>query len=77
MVTSAAEVAAQQTAGEGAGWPVPDGVTAVADGIRLVSTSLAIDRLKIHCSCKGLIDEIPSADDVGENIRSRLSSRRQ
>jgi hypothetical protein len=41
------------------GWPVADGVNAVVDGIRLVSTLLAIDRLKIHRSCKGLIDEIP------------------
>ena len=41
------------------GWPVADGVSAVVDGIRLVSTLLAIDRLKIHRSCKGLIDEIP------------------
>ncbi len=41
------------------GWNVADGVNAVVDGIRLVSTLLAIDRLKIHRSCKGLIDEIP------------------
>ena len=44
--------------------PVPilvpaDGVNAVVDGIGLVSTLLAVDRLKIHRSCKSLIDEIP------------------
>ena len=41
------------------GWPVADGVNAVVDGIRLVSTLLHMERLKIHRSCKGLIDEIP------------------
>lgn len=40
-------------------WSVTDGVNAVVDGIRLVSALLAVDRLKIHRSCKGLIDEIP------------------
>jgi hypothetical protein len=29
------------------------------DGILLVSTLLHLGRLKIHRSCKGLIDEIP------------------
>jgi hypothetical protein len=29
------------------------------DGIRLVSSLWQIDRLKVHRSCKGLIDEIP------------------
>jgi PBSX family phage terminase large subunit len=41
------------------GWSVTDGVNAVVDGIRLVSALLAVDRLKIHRSCKGLISEIP------------------
>ena len=42
------------------GWPtVTDGVNAVADGIRLLSTLFAMGRLKIHRSCRGLLDEIP------------------
>ncbi|HEX2317510.1 MAG TPA: hypothetical protein VHJ18_00865 [Streptosporangiaceae bacterium] len=41
------------------GWTVTDGVNAVADGIRLVSTLLALGRLKIDRSCKSLLDEIP------------------
>jgi hypothetical protein len=41
------------------GWSVTDGVDAVIDGIRLVSGLLAVDRLKIHRSCMGLIAEIP------------------
>jgi PBSX family phage terminase large subunit len=41
------------------GWSVADGVNAVVDGIRLISALLAVDRLKIHRSCKGLIAEIP------------------
>ncbi|MEV6297835.1 PBSX family phage terminase large subunit [Actinoplanes sp. NPDC051861] len=31
----------------------------VLDGIRLVSSMLGTDRLKVHKSCKGLLDEIP------------------
>ncbi len=31
----------------------------VLDGIRLVSSLLTSDRLKVHSSCQGLIDEIP------------------
>src|SRR5260370_24877406 len=56
------------------GWNVADGVNAVVDGIRLVSTLLAIDRLKIHRSCKGLIDEIPGYSwsekhaELGEDV---------
>lgn len=41
------------------GWSVTDGVNAVVDGIRLVSTLLTVGRLKIHRSCTGLIAEIP------------------
>lgn len=42
-----------------------DGVTArladnsVLDGIRTVSSLLALDLLKIHASCRGLLDELP------------------
>jgi hypothetical protein len=36
-----------------------DGDNAVVDGIRLISTLLSVDRLKIHESCKGLIAEVP------------------
>jgi hypothetical protein len=41
------------------GWPTVDGDNAVVDGIRLISTLLSVDRLKIHKSCKGLIAEVP------------------
>ncbi len=41
------------------GWTVTDGVNAVADGIRLASTLLGLGRLKIHKSCKSLLDAIP------------------
>lgn len=41
------------------GWAPVDAVNAVADGIRLMSSLLAVDRLKIHKSCQGLLDEIP------------------
>lgn len=36
-----------------------DAVNAVADGIRLVSSLFAVGRLKIHRSCRGLLDELP------------------
>jgi len=32
---------------------------AVLDGIRLMSSLLANDRLRVHARCTGLIDEIP------------------
>ncbi len=32
---------------------------AVIDGIRITSTAIAQDRIRVHESCKGLIDEIP------------------
>lgn len=41
------------------GWSPVDGVNAVVDGIRVVSTLMHMDRLKILRSCRGLIDEIP------------------
>ena len=41
------------------GWAPVDDVNTVVDGIRLVSSLLHMDRLKIHRSCKGLLDEIP------------------
>ena len=71
--------------------PVPilvpaDGVNAVVDGIGLVSTLLAVDRLKIHRSCKGFIDEIPGyswsephaerGEDQGRRPRRRLAALR-
>lgn len=56
------------------GWTVTDGVNAVSDGIRLVSTLLGLGRLKIHRSCKSLLDEIPGyswsekAAERGEDV---------
>jgi hypothetical protein len=53
--------AAQQPIGWGQlgclqdGWSVTDGVNAVVDGIRLVSALLAVDRPKIHESCRGAV----------------------
>ena len=41
------------------GWAPVDGINTVVDGIRLVSSLMHVDRLKIHRSCKGLLDEIP------------------
>jgi hypothetical protein len=41
------------------GWAPVDGVNAVLDGIRLVSNPLSIGQLKVHRSCKGLIEDIP------------------
>ena len=40
------------------GWAPVDGINTVVDGIRLVSSRMHVDRLKIHRSCKGLLDEI-------------------
>jgi hypothetical protein len=38
----------------------------VADGIRTVSTLMAAGKLKVHRSCRGLLDELPgySWDDA-------------
>lgn len=41
------------------GFPVMKGNNAVVDGIRTVSSLLALDALKIHESCQGLLNEIP------------------
>lgn len=42
------------------GWTgVNGGPNAVVDGIRLVASALASDRLRVHRSCTGLIDEFP------------------
>lgn len=41
------------------GWQVADGLNAVDDGIRLISTLLHMERLKVSRSCRHLIDEIP------------------
>jgi hypothetical protein len=41
------------------GWAPVDGINTVVDGIRLVSSLMHVDRLKIHRSCKRLLDEIP------------------
>jgi hypothetical protein len=41
------------------GWQVADGLNAVEDGIRLLSTLLGLGRVKIHQSCRNLLDELP------------------
>lgn len=41
------------------GFPVMKGNNAVVDGLRTVSSLLALDALKIHESCTGLLNEIP------------------
>jgi PBSX family phage terminase large subunit len=40
-------------------FPVMKGNNAVVDGLRTVSSLLALDALKIHDSCTGLLNEIP------------------
>jgi hypothetical protein len=41
------------------GWNAVPGDNAVLGDVRLTSTLLATDRLKIACQCPGLIAEIP------------------
>lgn len=41
------------------GMPSVDGDNSVVDGIRVLSTLLAQGRLKVHSSCRGLIEELP------------------
>lgn len=42
------------------GWSPTPASNAVADGIRTVSTLLSAGKLKVHRSCKALIDEFPA-----------------
>lgn len=40
------------------GLPATDGDNSVIDGIRVISTLLAQDRLRVHSSCRGFISEV-------------------
>ena len=41
------------------GVPSKAGNNSVVEGIRTISSLFAVDKLRIHASCKGLLDEIP------------------